>query len=182
VMVGSVIIEEKGRYFNRLFWMQPEGSFICYDKRHLFRMAGEHRVYAYGTKRVLAQVKGWNVLPLICYDLRFPVWSRNRNNEYDLLLYIANWPERRIAQWDMLLKARAVENQTYVAAVNRVGRDGTGVRHPGHSAVIDFLGRTVYDLGERAQTQTITISKTGQDDFRQKFPVWKDADPFTVAT
>jgi len=176
VVVGSAIIHEKGFYFNRLLWMQPDGSFEQYDKRHLFRMAGEHEIYAAGDKRRIVEIKGWKVLPLICYDLRFPVWSRNCNNEYDLILYIANWPERRIAQWDILLKARAVENQSYVAAVNRVGNDGKGIRHPGHSAVIDYIGRTVCSLGEGVQTQTLTLRKAEQDDFRQKFPVWKDAD------
>ncbi len=180
VVVGSVIIHEKDAYFNRLIWMRPNGSFEYYDKRHLFRMAGEHEVYAAGNQRQIVEIKGWKVLPLICYDLRFPVWARNRNKEYDLLLYIANWPERRIAQWDILLKARAVENQSYVAAVNRVGNDGKDIRHPGHSSVIDFLGHTVCDLGEAVQTQTVTLHKAEQDDFRQNFPVWKDADAFTV--
>ncbi len=181
-LAGSLIIREHGRFFNRFIWMKPDGHFEYYDKRHLFRMAGEDRKYMAGKQRVIINVKGWKVLPLLCYDLRFPVWARNRDNEYDILVYAANWPERRISHWDSLLTARAVENQAYVAAVNRVGLDGTGVMHTGHSRVVDYLGRIKANLGESARTQTVTLEKEELERFRQKFPVWKDADTFSVYT
>jgi predicted amidohydrolase len=179
-LVGSLIIEQQQRYYNRRIWMKPEGEYEYYDKRHLFRMAGEDRVYAAGTRRLIVNVNGWNVLPLICYDLRFPAWARNRHNEYDLLLYLANWPQRRIAHWDLLITARAVENQTYVAAVNRVGKDGNGIAHPGHSVVSDYLGNKLTDLGETETLQTVKLEKEPEEHFRRKFPVWKDADEFTI--
>ena len=133
VVTGSVSVEESGKYYNRLFWVRPDGTFSCYNKRHLFRMADEHQTYTAGDSLLVENWRGWKICPLICYDLRFPVWSRNRN-DYDLLLYVANWPERRRTAWMKLLPARAIENQCYLVAVNRVGTDGKNMVYAGDSA------------------------------------------------
>ncbi len=178
-MVGSVIIREKENFFNRLIWAKPDGQIFYYDKRHLFRMAGEDKVFSAGNKRIIVELKNWKILPLTCYDLRFPVWSRNKQNEFDLIVYIANWPERRIGHWDILLKARAVENQCYVAGVNRVGKDGNGIEHTGQSAIVDFLGKKLCALGDE-QIITNPLPLTLLQNFRKNFPVWKDADAFLV--
>ena len=140
VVCGSLVIKEKNRFLNRFVWAQPDGQILYYDKRHLFRMAGEHSTYSAGKRRAIIEYMGWRICPQICYDLRFPVWSRNRN-DYDLLLYVANWPERRVHAWKTLLTARAIENQCYVAAVNRIGNDGltqaTAFRAP-ESALLKY--------------------------------------------
>ena len=144
-VTGSLIIAENGRYYNRLFWVEPDGKTLTYNKRHLFSLAGEEKVFTRGTENILIEYKGWRIRPQICYDLRFPVWARNTDN-YDLLYYVANWPERRVKHWQQLLIARAIENQSYVVGVNRVGNDGNGIEHSGHSAVIDAMGERLTDI------------------------------------
>lgn len=189
ILAGSVIIEENGNYFNRLIWMLPNGQFGFYDKRHRFAYAGEDDHYTAGNKRVIASAKGWRINLQVCYDLRFPVWARqtpiNGNEEgspeYDLLLYVANWPERRIEHWKSLLKARAIENQCYVAAVNRVGEDGNGIIYNGDSMIVDPFGEVVC-TGNADQVYTYTISREHLETTRKKFPFLKDADRFRIIT
>jgi omega-amidase len=178
-VTGSLCIESGGRYFNRLYWAQPGGTLRTYDKRHLFRMAGEHEHYQAGSERVIADVKGWRVCPLICYDLRFPVWSRRRA-DYDLLVYVANWPVRRRTAWQTLLRARAIENQVYALGVNRIGRDGAVIDYAGDSAVIDPLGEALVDLGSAESVKTVTLDYGMLEKLRQHFPVHLDADAFSI--
>lgn len=181
VITGSVIIEEGGKYFNRLIWMRPDGSYETYDKRHLFRYGKEHEHYAPGKKRLIVEIRGWKICPLVCYDLRFPVWSRNKNAEYDLLIYVANWPERRSYPWKTLLLARAIENQSYLAALNRVGEDGNKIAHSGDSAVIDPKGEIVSKIKPNEETiETVTLSYNNLAEFRKQFPVGMDADDYTI--
>lgn len=180
VITGSAIIKENGKFFNRLIWMNPDGSFLTYDKRHLFRMAGEHEVYTAGTQKIICMLKGWKICPLICYDLRFPVWSRNRNNEYDLLLYIANWPQLRQLAWNVLLQARAIENLSYVAGVNRIGEDGNGIAYSGDSAVIDPRGDYHCNLFSREESVTCSLSYQELVSYREKFPADRDGDEFEI--
>lgn len=180
-LVGSVIINEEDHFFNRLFWAKPNGELFTYDKRHLFRMAQEHDVYSAGTKNINVDLNGWKIRPQICYDLRFPVWSRNQGgNEYDLLIYIANWPERRIEHWKSLLIARAIENQSYVVGVNRIGKDGHNVSYTGDSMIIDPLGKVLSNLRGREAVYTERLSRTVLDNFREKFPAWMDGDEFQI--
>lgn len=180
-IVGSFIAVEEGKYFNRAFFITPEGLAGYYDKRHLFRMAGEDKHFTAGDKPVVLNYKGWKICLQVCYDLRFPVWSRNVNNEYDLLLYVANWPEPRRKAWKALLPARAIENMAYVCGVNRVGVDGKGFTYRGDSMVISPKGKKMIDAGKREEvTRTCTLLKSELDDLRTKFPVWKDADTFSV--
>ncbi len=191
-IVGSVMSLER-RYSNRLIFAKPNGSYEYSDKRHLFRMAGEDKNYSAGEERVIIEWKGWRILPLVCYDLRFPVWSRNVNMikpqnkyatskleiAYDLLLYIANWPERRRQAWNTLLPARGIENLSYVAAVNRIGTDGTGLSYSGDSAVYDYLGNRISTVQPFTDCmETIELNKRSLDEFREQFPAWKDADGF----
>ena len=190
-LVGSVITEEKGKYFNRLYWVKPDGSSDFYNKRHLFRMAGEHEHFAPGNKRLIVEYKGFKIMPLVCYDLRFPVWSRNQNQvnetrtqvkpEYDLLIYVANWPKPRTTPWSSLLVARSIENQAFVTGVNRVGVDGNGIEYDGASALIDPKGEVISDfqLGQEA-IKTFTIKLDDLNAFREKFPVGLDADGFEI--
>ncbi len=186
LILGSLIVKEEGRYLNRLLWMEPDGSFKTYDKRHLFRMAKENEVYSGGSKRLTAAWKGWNICPLVCYDLRFPVWSRNRwsgsskSLDYDLLVYVANWPQPRISAWDALLKARAIENLSYVVAVNRVGTDPKGTLYNGHSAVIDSKGVTTWFADDREVIETTTLDAQTLKEHRDRFPAYLDADEFNV--
>lgn len=190
ILTGSVIIEENGNYFNRLVWMLPNGQYGIYDKRHRFAYAGENGEFSAGTKRLIASVKGWKVNLLVCYDLRFPVWARQaspplqeqktRGLEYDLLIYVANWPERRIHAWKTLLQARAIENQCYVAAANRIGDDGNNIHYCGESMVIDPLGEVLYQKKDMEDIYTITLDKTHLDTVREKFPFWRDADQFMI--
>ncbi|HEY8400714.1 MAG TPA: amidohydrolase, partial [Cytophagaceae bacterium] len=180
VVTGSYIVKENNNFYNRLIWMQPDGNFYQYDKRHLFRMAGEHHVYASGDKRLVVELKGWKICPLICYDLRFPAWSRNRHLEYDLLLYIANWPEPRVGAWNALLQARAIENLCYVAGVNRVGEDGKGLYYSGDSALINPKGERVFHEKDKEVLHTETLSRNMLDSFREKFPAHLDADDFSI--
>jgi omega-amidase len=190
ILTGSIIIEEDGHYFNRLIWMLPNGQYGFYDKRHRFAYAGEDEKYSAGNKRLIASVKGWKINLQICYDLRFPVWSRQQlgeietgdkqNFEYDLLIYVANWPERRNQAWKTLLPARAIENQCYVIGVNRTGADGHGIHHSGDSMIIGPLGEIEYHKTEEEDIFTYTFQKEKLEEIRTKFPFWKDADHFFI--
>lgn len=180
VITGSVVIKENNQYYNRLLWVSPNGDVDTYDKRHLFRMGKEHEVYTGGDKKLIKELKGWKICPLICYDLRFPVWSRNVNLAYDLLVYVANWPQVRMYPWDSLLVARAIENQSYVVGVNRTGLDGNNIVHAGHSAVIDFTGKVLFREVNNEIVHQHTLIKATLDEFRQKFPAYLDADAFEV--
>ena len=178
-LCGSVVIREQDKYFNRLYWAAPDGSLQHYDKRHLFRMAGEHKKYAAGTERLIVQLKDWRICPLVCYDLRFPVWSRSLN-DYDLLLYVANWPAPRRSAWRTLLPARAVENLCYCAGVNRIGKDGNDIAYSGDSLIADHLGNIVADATDQPVALQATLSLDKLNDYRDKFPAWKDADQFEI--
>jgi omega-amidase len=184
ILTGSLIIAEEGHYFNRLIWMLPNGQYGYYDKRHRFAYAGENEHYTAGSRRLIASVKGWKVLLLVCYDLRFPVWSRQAltepDLEYDLIIYVANWPERRSLAWKTLLQARAIENQSYVVGVNRVGADGNLVMHSGDSMIIDPLGEILYHGAAKEEVFTQTLHKDKLEEIRQRFPFWKDADHFNI--
>jgi omega-amidase len=214
ILTGSIIVEEEDNYYNRLIWMLPNGQYGYYDKRHRFAYAGENEHYTAGHKRLIASVKGWKVLLLVCYDLRFPVWSRQTRREggagdpepgagavvgalheagvanattpgateleYDLLLYVANWPERRAHAWKTLLQARAIENQCFVAGVNRIGDDGNGIYHSGDTMIIDPLGETLYHAAAREEAHTLTLRKDELTGVRQRFPFWQDADHFSI--
>jgi predicted amidohydrolase len=179
-LVGSLIIKDGQNNFNRLIYVSDQGKVNCYDKRHLFRMAGEDEKYAAGSRRIIIEIKDCKILPLICYDLRFPVWSRLVKNEADLIIYIANWPERRATHWHTLLRARAIENQVYVAGVNRIGKDGSGIQYSGGSVAIDPLGTEICHLSSNEVAKTVRLSKRQLDNYRQKFPVWKDSDRFKI--
>lgn len=177
---GSFIAVEEGKHYNRAFFITPEKEFY-YDKRHLFRMGSEPKFFSAGKKRVVFEHKGFNICLQVCYDLRFPVWSRNVDNEYDLLIYVANWPISRMKVWDALLTARAIENMSYVCGVNRVGVDGNGLAYSGNSKLIDARGEEILSLGlNLQQVETVYISKTELERFRTKFPVWKDGDRFEI--
>lgn len=180
VVTGSLVIREEGKYYNRLIWMRPDGSYATYDKRHLFAMAGEHEHYAAGTERLIVEHKGWRICPLICYDLRFPVWARN-DDAYDLLLYTANWPDKRSYDWGTLLKARAIENQCYVVGVNRVGADANGNTYNGDSCVISpgWL-RTIYHVEKDEAVHTECLSASHLAEVRRKLPFLRDRDGFAV--
>jgi omega-amidase len=180
-VVGSVITEDDGRYFNRLLWVEPDGALRHYDKRHLFRMGGEHLHFTAGRSAWSVPWRGMRVCPLVCYDLRFPVFSRRRTElDYDLLIYVANWPAVRAEVWHHLLRARAIENQAYVVGVNRVGSDGKGVAHAGDSAVIDFQGRTLAAAQERRAVLSVELDPQALAAFRERFPAHLDADRFTL--
>lgn len=189
ILTGSIIIKEDDNYYNRLIWMLPNGEYGYYDKRHLFAFANEDQYYTPGSKRLIASVKGWKINLQVCYDLRFPVWARqqanNENNdipspEYDLLIYAANWPERRSHPWKTLLQARAIENQCFVVGVNRVGNDGNNVYHSGDSMVVSPLGDILYQKTHEEDIFTVTLNKQLLDEVRSRFPFWKDADNFTI--
>lgn len=190
VLTGSMMIKENEQYFNRLIWMLPNGQYGYYDKRHLFAFGEEDKHYTAGNKRLIASVKGWKINLQVCYDLRFPVWARQSNTpsgtangnevEYDLLIYVANWPERRNHAWKTLLCARAIENQCYVVGVNRVGNDGNNIYHSGNSLVIDPLGQVLYHMADEEDVNTITLQKEMLEEVRTKFPFWKDADSFNI--
>jgi omega-amidase len=180
-LCGSVVIKENNQYYNRLFWATPDGQLQHYDKRHLFRMAGEHKKYAAGKDKLIIQLGDWRICPLVCYDLRFPVWSRG-NNEYDLLLYVANWPAARRSAWRTLLPARAVENLCYSAGINRIGTDGNDVAYAGDSMVADYLGNLLGDAADKATALRVTLSLDKLESYREKFPAWKDADQFQITT
>ena len=182
VVTGSVIIRDGDAFHNRLLCVRPDGTLAYYDKRHLFTFAGEHHTYAAGQRAPLVEVwRGWRICPLICYDLRFPVWSRNpAAAPYDLLLYVANWPTVRRRPWQVLVQARAIENLAYVAGVNRVGTDGLGHAYAGDSALLDMRGEYLAEAGDAVGTFTRTLSRTGLEDFRLKFPALQDGDAFAL--
>jgi len=175
-ITGSMIIRENGKYFNRLLWAKPDGTLSYYDKRHLFRMTGEDKVYRAGDKNITVELKGWRIRPFICYDLRFPCWTRNLNNSYDVAVFIANWPEKRTSHWKTLLPARAIENQCYVIGVNRVGEDGNGYYHSGDSSVIDPAGNIIFRQQDEESVYTASLSYQVLQEYRKSFPVWMDAD------
>lgn len=180
-IAGSFIAKEDGNYYNRAFFITPEGEESYYDKRHLFRMGEEEKHFTPGTKQTIVSYKGWNICLQICYDLRFPVWSRNMNNAYDLLIYVANWPEIRKTVWHSLLPARALENIAYVCGVNRTGVDGKGFIYHGDSMLYTPKGKKLADAGKREEIiRTCTLSKEELTDLRTKFPAWEDADTFTI--
>lgn len=180
VIAGSLIIQAAdGSYRNRLLWARPDGSMAHYDKRHLFRMAGEHKHYAAGSEQVVLELKGWQVRPLVCYDLRFPVWSRAAVGT-DLLLYTANWPAARRQHWNRLLPARAIENLCYVAAVNRIGEDGKGFAYSGDSQVLDFQGDSLLNAGAEPGVFRVTLRDSELAAYRERFPAHLDADPFVL--
>lgn len=180
VICGSLIIQAAdGSYRNRLLWARPDGTLAHYDKRHLFRMAGEHKHYAAGEQQVVLELNGWRVRPLICYDLRFPVWSRDPSGT-DLLLYTANWPAARRQHWNRLLPARAIENLCYVAAVNRIGSDGNDHPYSGDSQVLDFQGDALLAPGEAGGVFRTRLSAAALATYRQRFPAHLDADPFSL--
>ncbi|MFN4147330.1 MAG: amidohydrolase [Runella sp.] len=180
VVTGSYVVREGTQFFNRLVWMQPDGQFDTYDKRHLFRMGNEHQHYTAGQRRIVKTWKGWRICPLICYDLRFPVWSRNVGLEYDALLYVANWPAVRQGVWDTLLQARAIENLSYCIGVNRIGPDGNDTNHTGGSAVIDFKGEVLIRHYDHGEILYCTLQKEPLDAFRERFPAYLDADDFRL--
>jgi len=179
VVTGSLIVEVEQGYFNRLIWMRPDGSHGTYDKRHLFRLAKEQSYYRAGDANQIFELKGWRIQPQICYDLRFPVWSRN-TQAYDLLLYVANWPAKRRYAWQTLLRARAIENICYVAAVNRIGADGNGFHHAGDSAVLDFMGEEIIHQADDELIASIELDKEALDKFRTRFPAQMDSDRFVL--
>lgn len=176
VLTGSLMIEEQGRYFNRLVWATPDGDMATYDKRHLFRYAGEEKIYTAGGKIITLVCKGWRIRPFICYDLRFPIWTRNLNLDYDLAVFVANWPAKRSAHWRSLLIARAIENQSYVIGVNRVGTDGNGLDYDGCSMVVAPTGEIITEAVKEEAVLTATLQSDRLDGYRQAFPAWKDAD------
>lgn len=178
---GSFICKDAGQCYNRLVFMRPDGSFEHYDKRHLFSLANENQYFTPGEQRLCLEWKGWRICPLICYDLRFPVWSRNQGTSYDLLLYVANWPSRRAHHWRTLLPARAIENQCYVAAVNIAGTDGNGLEYRGDSSVFDFSGNTMTQIPDGIEAiNTVELSLSDLNAFRQQLPFLADADHFQI--
>jgi predicted amidohydrolase len=179
VICGSLAVEENGRYYNRLLWVQPSGEISTYDKRHLFSLSNEQAQYTAGEERLIVEYKGWKICPLICYDLRFPVWSRN-TEEYDLLLYVANWPERRNYAWQSLLIARAIENQCYVAAVNRVGKDAHNVAHSGDTMFVDAMGVVLQHAEYMQAIVYAELDKSELQKVRSSLPFLKDGDAFEI--
>ncbi len=181
VICGSIIIKEDQKFFNRFIWVEPNGKIEKYDKAHLFRMGEEEQHYTRGSEQLLLNYKGWKIAPFVCYDLRFPVWLRRTEKfDFDLMIFVANWPERRSKHWDLLLQARAVENQSYVLAVNRIGNDGKQIYHSGNSAVIDPLGNIVFKLEHEAMVKEIVLSKASLDNYRESFPLGLDTDKFEI--
>ncbi len=181
VITGSLIITEKGEYYNRLIWMRPDGTFDHYDKRHLFSLASEENHYTAGSNRLIVELKGFRIMPLICYDLRFPVWSRNDLN-YDLVIYVANWPERRSFFWSQLLIARAIENQSFVLGVNRVGNDGNGISHTGDSICLGPLGNPIAQAKPgKEEIVSFEITKGEIESVQNKFKFLNDRDSFELS-
>jgi omega-amidase len=175
-IMGSAIIKDEGKYFNRVLWAKPDGRLLTYDKKHLFRMIGEQEIYTAGTGHLTVELKGWKLRPFVCYDMRFPLWTRNIGNQYDVAVFIANWPEKRAAQWKILMPARAVENQCYVIGVNRVGKDGKGFYHSGDSSIIEPYGGLVFHQADSPCIHTALLSYAPVKTYREKFPAWMDAD------
>ncbi|MEO0571949.1 MAG: amidohydrolase [Bacteroidota bacterium] len=177
-LCGSIVFQEKDRYFNRLFFVLPDGNYFQYDKKHTFTLAGEHKVYKAGGKKIVFEYKGFSICPLICYDLRFPVWARNME-DYDVLIYVANWPKPRISAWDTLLKARSIENMAYCIGVNRIGLDGLGHEYSGHSAVYDVLG-TRLAYSEKEEVIYASLSKEHIGKNRSQLRFLEDRDAFSL--
>ncbi|MBW3470515.1 amidohydrolase [Arthrospiribacter ruber] len=185
LVTGSFVVVEDGKYFNRLVWAKPNGDIGHYDKRHLFRMASEDEHYSMGKTQEFFEWKGWRIMPQVCYDLRFPVWSRNRllddgSLAYDLVFYVASWPSPRINAWDILLQARAVENLAYSIGVNRIGRDGNQVPYSGHSGAYNYKGETICFSQEKEEILIAELDYEGLMEFRKKFPAWRDSDRFEL--
>ncbi len=182
VFVGSISVKDRENCHNRLYWVMPDGTYEFYDKRHLFQMGKEDVHYTAGTKKLIINYKGWKICPLICYDLRFPVWSRNRkDNTYDILIYVANWPEVRSYPWKQLLIARAIENQAYVIGVNRIGQDNNAIVHSGDSSVINPRGEVISKTKAHEDvSETVSLSYTYLEEFRKVFPVMLDGDEFKI--
>ncbi len=179
-VTGSLITSEKGHFYNRLYFVFPDGSSEKYDKRHTFTLAKEDETYSAGRERLIVNYKGWKICPLVCYDLRFPVWARN-TEDYDLLIYVANWPAARVTAWDTLLKARAIENMSYCIGLNRVGRDGSELDYVGHSAVYDCLGKQISSSKEETEfTELVALNKQHLMDTRSQLKFLQDRDRFTV--
>ena len=174
-ITGSLIIQEDGKYYNRLIWMLPDGNYQYYDKRHLFSMAKEEETFTAGDKKLIIEYMGWKICPFICYDLRFPVWNRNQE-DYDIAIYVANWPDRRSYHWRSLLVARAIENQCYVIAVNRVGTDGKDFYYSGHSSVIDAAGEILYQQQDLEGIKSMSIDRASLLEIRNRLPFLKDRD------
>jgi omega-amidase len=184
VITGSAIIKDGEQYYNRLIWVTPDGEVKHYDKKHLFGMAQEDEHFSAGNANTIVSLHGWNILPQICYDLRFPVWSRNKGVEgkpsYDMIFYVASWPSPRVNAWDALLTARAIENQSYAIGVNRIGVDGNDVPYVGHTAAYDFKGETMCFLDDREEIAIIHLDKNALEDSRSRFPFLKDGDNFNI--
>ena len=189
ILTGSFMAKEGDQYFNRLLWVLPNGQIGQYDKRHLFAFAGEDQHYTPGNKRLIASVNGWRIHLQICYDLRFPVWARQRSTydedgnfhpEYDVLIYVANWPERRSEAWKTLLRARAIENQCYVVGVNRIGVDGHGINHSGDSMIISPIGDILHHSADRNELHTLTLDPVMLQETRERLPFLRDADGFMI--
>ena len=180
VVTGSIIVVEEGSFYNRLIWMRPDGSFEHYDKRHLFSLAQEHETYTAGQHKLIVEIKGWKVCPLVCYDLRFPVWSRNVEN-YDLLIYVANWPVTRSHHWKTLLMARAIENQCYTVGVNRVGEDEKGFQYSGDSSLYDYSGKLLFQVTDFGQLISTTLDYDALHRFREKLNFLPDQDAFEIS-
>ncbi len=188
-ITGSICVEEHDKHYNRLYWTEPNGNYLSYNKRHLFRMGNEQGHYEIGTRKIITNIKGWKILPLVCYDLRFPIWSRNSWTkdgenliaEYDVLIYVANWPEARSYAWKQLLIARAIENQCYVVGVNRIGADGSIIMHSGDSMVINPLGEIISQTkAHQENVETVELDHEFLQALRKKFPVGLDADNFEL--
>ena len=180
-ITGSFIARENDKIYNRAFFVKPDGEIHTADKRHLFSVGGEDRFFSPGDKRLIVNFGGFNICVLVCYDVRFPVWARNVNNEYDLLIYTANFPHARMDAWDALLKARAIENQAYVCGLNRVGVDGADISYSGHSVMLDFKGKEMTGFSEYEENvKTVEIHKEPLEKFREKYAFWKDADRFEI--
>lgn len=184
-IVGSYIVRDQGKYFNRLYFVHPTGEAQHYDKKHLFNLATEGDHYAAGNERLIVEYLGWKIHPLICYDLRFPVWARSKKTpeatyEYDLILYVANWPDTRVNAWDALLKARAIENLSYAIGVNRVGKDGVGKNYNGHSAAYHALGSQLVFSENNVEVLSCVLSAAELEGYRRDFPFQQDADSFQI--
>ncbi|MFC5283247.1 amidohydrolase [Pedobacter alpinus] len=180
VITGTIIISENGNYYNRLIWMKPDGTYEYYDKKHLFGMAKEDEVFTAGNKKLIVDLNGWKIMPVICYDLRFPVWLRNHKEYYDLLLVVANWPEKRAKHWNTFIPARAIENQAYIIALNRVGHDGNEIYYCGDTTCLDPQGNVVYYKRDEEDLYTFTIYKDEVAKTREAMPFLKDADDFEI--
>ncbi len=178
-IAGSIAVEDAGKYYNRWYCVQPEGQINHYDKRHLFSYGKENMFYTPGHSQMVFEIKGWKIMPIVCYDLRFPVWCRNTSG-YDLMIVVANWPTPRINHWDILLRARAIENQCYIAGVNRIGIDGNGLHYPGHSSIIDMTGNALLELKDKEGVGTFTLDKETLSQYREHFRFLQDRDTFKI--